>query len=303
MRNKTAHIPFGDKSPAKKADVRPNSIVYSELYKFEATLYAGHYGIKLPLRGAETYILNGQAYQVADEQFLLTNPGQSTDVIVDSKLPVAGICIGITRNFLLELYDDMQSDMDAVLQQKKASSTTFEVINHCFSIHQRSQLASFLRRIKRQFISQGFVGYLEEEQFYYDLGESIINDHDRIQSAINQLPQSRLAVREEVFKRVDIMHQYIHDNFQDNISLEELARAACLSKYHAIRSYQRIHGTSPYQQIKKLRIEKAKGMILQGISISETAHLCGFADYRGFSKQFKQVVGVTPSVYRHANSQ
>lgn len=301
MSNISFQIPLTNQKHGLSVDVHDNRIVYSSLTNYKAQLYAGHYGIKLPLYGLETYVLNGNKYVVGDNHFLLTNPGQRTEVLIDSDKPVRGICIGLRVSFLRLLHTEMSVDHKEMLnQQKQGETDELNVLNHCYSIkNTQSHLARFLHAIKQEYTTHGCLNY-EEGSFYYSLGEAIIHAQNDVHIAVDQLSQQKLAIREEVYRRVDFMNQYIHDNFLRQITLDELAQVAMLSKYHAIRSFQKVFGISPYQQIKKLRIQKAKILLGHGETVSATAHTCGFTDYRGFSKQFKQVVGLSPSQYQRA---
>lgn len=43
-----------------------------------------------------------------------------------------------------------------------------------------------------------------------------------------------------------------------------------------------------------MRIEKAKNMLMQGMSVAETAEQLGYTNVYHFIRQFKQITGITP---------
>lgn len=293
------HTYRGEKNRSDAVIQQSNSFVYSELSFFEEELYSGHYGIKLPINDKETYVIEGQVFDIESVHFLLTNPNHKTEVIVKANKPVSGICIGLTECFLKEVKSKMQQDAATMLSQKQtAGSGCFEVLSHCYSVNSTKPLARFLKNIKQRWLAYGHLDDLEENQFYYDLSELIIRTQLEVESSMNQLRQNKTAVKEEIYRRVDVMNQYIYDNFQNTISIDDLSKIACLSKYHAIRCFQEINGISPYQKIMALRIQKAKSLLKKGHAVSETANLCGFTDYRGFSKYFKKKAGISPSAFQ-----
>ncbi len=61
--------------------------------------------------------------------------------------------------------------------------------------------------------------------------------------------------------------------------------------------YRALYGTSPAQDIIAMRIEKAKTLFNQGLSISETAESCGYNDVSHFIRQFHKQEGLSPLKY------
>ncbi len=95
--------------------------------------------------------------------------------------------------------------------------------------------------------------------------------------------------------------QYIESNFAEKISLETLAQEANLSKYHFCRFFTKYTGISPMKFVAFLRIEKAKELLKrQDQTVSIISYLTGFNDLGTFIRQFKNVTGLTPSVYQDA---
>lgn len=274
-----------------------NCIVYSDLDEYQAVLYSGHYGIKLPLQGVESYYLEGRKFEVNHDQFLITNPEIKTEIVIDSPSSVTGLCIGMTKEFMLSLYAQKSDNLSGILQINSTKRDPLQVLHHSFSLRSDNSLSKLLSQIKYSYRNHGFVDYMQKEEFYFDLGEAIIDNQSETNSLIDLLHQSKSSNREEIFRRVDNMNQYIHENYCKQITLDVLANVACLSKFHAIRSYQTIYGIAPYQKIKELRLNKASTLLRKGYSISDVAHLCGYNDYRGFSKHFKKATGQTPSSY------
>jgi AraC-like DNA-binding protein len=78
------------------------------------------------------------------------------------------------------------------------------------------------------------------------------------------------------------------------VSLQQLARLTGLSAYHLNRSFCRKLGMPPHEYQVQARIVKAKVLLRQGRSISETASLVGFVDQSHFTRHFKRSVGITP---------
>lgn len=93
--------------------------------------------------------------------------------------------------------------------------------------------------------------------------------------------------------------EFIHNNLHNDISLEEIAAAANMSKYHFAKSFRQAVGIAPHQYVVKLRIEKARKLLLsESLSVEEIANRVGYSDKSHFAAQFLKVVGTTPHRYR-----
>ena len=60
------------------------------------------------------------------------------------------------------------------------------------------------------------------------------------------------------------------------------------------------YGVSPKADLINMRLESAKRLLLYTtLSVDEIALQCGFGSIYHFSKIFKSIIGVSPSIYRH----
>jgi AraC-like DNA-binding protein len=91
---------------------------------------------------------------------------------------------------------------------------------------------------------------------------------------------------------------YLHAHVADPVSLDDLSALVDLTPAHLNRVFRREVGLPPYRYLQRLRIERAAWRLAGGAPIAETAYDTGFADQSHLTRQFKQVVGVTPGQYR-----
>lgn len=91
--------------------------------------------------------------------------------------------------------------------------------------------------------------------------------------------------------------EFIHDNFEQNVSLADLARASGISKFHLCRAFRRYTGVSPYIYQRHLRLSHAKKLLLRGLPIAEVSAALGFYDQSHFGQKFKNFVGISPKKY------
>jgi len=81
-----------------------------------------------------------------------------------------------------------------------------------------------------------------------------------------------------------------------NVSLDEIADFAGISKYHFLRVFKKYTGFTPKHFIQNIKINNARKILANhSISLSEIAMECGFYDQSHFIKTYKKFYGSTPS--------
>jgi AraC-like DNA-binding protein len=91
--------------------------------------------------------------------------------------------------------------------------------------------------------------------------------------------------------------ELLHEKFSEQISLEELAVAAAMSRYHLVRRFTRQFGLPPHAYQIHLRIKRACALLRLHHLPSQAGVAVGFADQSHFARHFKKVMGVTPGTY------
>ena len=93
----------------------------------------------------------------------------------------------------------------------------------------------------------------------------------------------------------------MNEGLAEDFSLANLARVAGLSEYHFSRMFKRATGLSPSQYFIRLRMSRARHLLLEtDHSIIDVGLEVGYSSPSHFSQVFRREVGVTPSIYRHA---
>lgn len=94
------------------------------------------------------------------------------------------------------------------------------------------------------------------------------------------------------------MENHIQLNFHRPIAMSELTRLTHLSVAQIERYCKRIFQLTPRQLIHKVRLEHAVELLNSDLPITDIALQCGYTDHSAFSRQFKAMVGATPSEFR-----
>ena len=97
----------------------------------------------------------------------------------------------------------------------------------------------------------------------------------------------------------DKLLYYLRENYEKQLKLKELAPMFFLNKNYAGALFQKYAGMTFSEYVNKLRMEKARELLLtSSLPIVEVAEQTGYTDYFYFSKLFKKIFGVSPTVFR-----
>lgn len=94
------------------------------------------------------------------------------------------------------------------------------------------------------------------------------------------------------------IRDYLRENYAENVSLTQLAQLVDRTPAHLVRVFSAEIGLPPHVYQTQVRIARAKTLLMQGYAIADVAQVTGFADQAHFSRQFKRLNGITPSIYR-----
>ncbi|MEQ9167086.1 MAG: AraC family transcriptional regulator [Fulvivirga sp.] len=109
--------------------------------------------------------------------------------------------------------------------------------------------------------------------------------------AVEQYPKIYL------FRRIVQAKLYIDQYYSEKIDLSNISDEANFSKFHFIRLFKSAYGKTPHQYLKYVRIEKAKGLLKDGIPVTAVCYAVGFDSLSSFSGLFSKTVGLSPSEY------
>ena len=92
---------------------------------------------------------------------------------------------------------------------------------------------------------------------------------------------------------------FAHRHYHESISVETLARQAAMSTSAFHRAFKRVTGESPLQYVKKLRLNKARTLLVhQDVAVSDAAFQVGYESPAQFSRDFRRYFGAPPSQAR-----
>jgi len=93
--------------------------------------------------------------------------------------------------------------------------------------------------------------------------------------------------------------QYIHDHYQEKLTLDELAEVAHMSKGYFCKLFHKLFTLTPMAYLINLRISQAAHLIVStDKKLSDIALSTGFNNVNYFTIAFKKIFHCTPSEFK-----
>jgi AraC family transcriptional regulator len=96
---------------------------------------------------------------------------------------------------------------------------------------------------------------------------------------------------------------YIESHFAEEISLDDIAAASDVSRYHISRAFGLATGLSAMRYVRGRRLTEAARTLSRGASdILQVALDAGYGSHEAFTRAFRDQFGLTPEAVRSSRS-
>ncbi len=103
------------------------------------------------------------------------------------------------------------------------------------------------------------------------------------------------AAERAVVRAIDKMR----NNLSEQLTVDDMARAAMFSKFHFTRIFQRVTGVSPGRFLSAIRLQEAKRLLITtNLNVTDISLRVGYNSVGTFSTRFTKSVGLPPTTYR-----
>lgn len=153
-------------------------------------------------------------------------------------------------------------------------------------------------KIKKLFAEFAEASKLNRFQLFLNILEVINNSEKKQLSSF--LYNKELSLNEG--KRMSLVFDYLMKNVDKEVSLQEVAAVAAMSKNAFCRYFKQRTNKTFFQFLIEIRIERACGLLIKNpdLSITEVSELCGFKNLSNFNRKFKEIKLVSPKMIKKA---
>ena len=247
------------------------------------------------MEGAVSWRVGGRDLTVDGGSFLVLGPGEPYSLTIEGPRAVETACAFFRDGFVEAIAQDASTPVQAALDDPARPAPGLPWISRLHAdsgqgIVERVQ--TMARRASGQLLPSA-----AQEEFLL-LGRELLLLYREIADRVARLPALKAATRSELFRRVEVAREYLHSRGESAVSLDEAARAACLSRYHFHRAFTQVHGRTPHAYATILRLARARVLLEGGLPVEDAARSAGFSGAPAFTRSFRARYGETPGAVR-----
>jgi AraC family transcriptional regulator len=280
---------------------RENCIVWGRTRRSKFGPRTHSLSIRAVWGGEERCQFDGRTVAVDDDSFLILNNGRVCTTQIDAPQPVESFAIYFGPPLVERTYGAMTLSIEKALE--RGDAVVERSAEFLESLQPHDKLVSPVLRFIRLHVLRG----VDDEAWYDEqlnfLLERMLAHRDGLIEHIDALQLIRTSTRREIFRRISLATDYLHSNYRQPIDLESLGKAACLSKYHFLRLFTRVHGITPHQYLLRKRAKTALRLLqTTPLDVCEIASSVGFAQRHALLRQMRRWTGLSPREIRRAES-
>ncbi|HEV8515429.1 MAG TPA: AraC family transcriptional regulator [Cyclobacteriaceae bacterium] len=264
----------------------PTVILNTKAKKVIRENISGPLSIFTTVQGNSSVAAGNKQANVNENTFFVSNPKQEYTLSIPNEAETFNIHIG--EKIGKEIWHDVTHSNNYLLDYPFEISTSPELHNR---IHWRNN--DFNSIISKIAVVDSEV---KEQELLGELIFLLLDEKRKSIKKSKNLQATKSATREEIARRLHLATDLIYTHFDKDLSLDDLSRVSCLSKFHFIRLFKEYFNESPYQFITRLRLEKAVSYLNSSrYTVKEISEKVGIANSSSFSRLFKNHFGVYPT--------
>jgi AraC-like DNA-binding protein len=236
-------------------------------------------------------------YKVDDSSYLVLNANQDYSISVEDGSRGESFCIFFEDGFAEQVHHSLSRKTSQLLDTPETPST--EPIHFFDKTYPHdSVLSPALSTFKAGFpLRKEEEGWVNEQ--LYGMMRRLLNVHQNVRQDVEQIASVRASTRDELYRRLHRARDFMVACLDQPITLEDIARVACLSPNHLLRTFKQVFRQTPHQFLTAKRLEAASKLLVRtDLSICDVCLSVGFEGVGSFSTLFSRSFGVPPGKYR-----
>ena len=270
------------------ATILPGTAIYRETQPKDRQPFLYNQGIVLIGQGSKRVYLGNTIYAYDPETYLVVSvpiPAEC-EIHASKEEPLLALIVDIDMGMLNHMLRHMDEHIDQALLERKGNRKALYVEPMTPEIQDVvvRLLTALQSPIESSVLGKGLV---------YEL-------LFRIMCGENAAVLYALAMKNTNLAKIEKALKLIHASYNAAMSVDSLAALVNMSPSAFHRAFNDVTASSPIQYIKKIRLTKARDLLLeQRVRVSEAAIHVGYESAAQFSREFKRYFGNSPSECRN----
>jgi AraC-like DNA-binding protein len=256
----------------------------------------GTLSLKTFCSGQALYRVDDSYIAIDDSSYLLLNHAQPYSITIDARQPVDSFCVFFAAGFAEDVARSLSASSAHLLDEPQATPPALHFFERTYP--HDAALSALLARLRHTHLNGAADPLWQEEQFHR-LMRHLLRLHQQVWREVGAMPAARPATREELYRRLHRARDYAAALAHMPLTLDDLARVACLSPNHFLRTFKAAFHQTPHQYLTARRLEQASRLLLHtNLSVTEICFSVGFQSLGSFSWRFRRQMGLSPEAFR-----
>jgi transcriptional regulator GlxA family with amidase domain len=137
--------------------------------------------------------------------------------------------------------------------------------------------------------------------WFYQDRDAVLSDRNHLNALMLDLVliEFQRTLNHPQHQLVYMIREYMRQHIEESLDLQSLADQSGVSKYHLVRRYKILTGRTPMEDLRWMRIEHARNLILtSNLPLKVIAEKAGLADEYHLSHLFRRYLGFPPGELR-----
>lgn len=254
--------------------------------------------VKLVEQGDATLEVGRRRVLLEAGRCLVVNEGETYAVSIASTTPVRCFSVHFRPGLAAEVARARSEPWERALARGNEAATGATPL---FGDQLRMPSAAVRQTLDtiRQLVLAGERGGDVFEAPFIALLDRLLADDRAARAQLDTLDAVRPATRAELGRRAAWAHDFILSHYADPITLDRIADAARLSKYHLLRTYHQLYGTTPHAALRARRAEAAQALLRDGTTdLAAVAEAVGFGSRWAMQRALRRHCGATGRALR-----
>ena len=272
----------------------PNVIINAKTTNEYRPNIKGTLSLFMNLQGESICKVNNTSHVINKNSYFVSNNLEEYTLEIDSKNKTETFNIHISEEILKSVYQQSVYSSSKLLESFDHNAASINFMHRLFAKDEFIQ--NVIEQLGNAKLNNTYSSFLEDE-LLYSLTKKLMNKHIILRNKIESVTDLKKKTREEIVKKLMLSLDFMHSKPYFKIELDELAKVACISKFHYIRLFKLIFSVSPYQYIQQLKINRSLILLKKKVPIQEIAIELGFENPQSFSLFFKKYQLLAPKYY------
>jgi len=246
----------------------------------------GTFSIKWVPRGRAVYRAGGASHHLSDARTVILNAKQPYELEFPETFGTQTLCVFYS--------DDLLRAAMMRLDEDEASDGLPEFPDVVF--RPEAEIGRELQRLHGFFDAEDPAAPAREDRLL-SLLQAVVDIARGHAGAALKTGARKASTRKLLLARLERAREILND--RAGVSLDALARDTGLSKFHLLRLFKAVHGTTPAGYATARRMERAKAMLKgTALSAAAVAEAVGYESDSAFLRAFRRHTGTTPAAFR-----